>query len=193
MTGTGLKKCIPTNCSRRSRETASARRWIAIDEVFEAKIAAGGASPSSSRQRADLTARSSKTASMTRSAVATPPRSAVGSMRAKVASRSSWLRRPLATARSRLDAIRSRPASARARSGSYSVDRQPDRRVDLRDAVAHQAGAGHEDTLDRLAMRTMVRGRHRGATEREAASPTWNIGRPAAADGPPGSAKRHRP
>ena len=51
---------------------------------------------------------------------------------------SSW---PLATARSRLPAIRSRPASARARSGSYSVDLLADRGVDLGDAVAHQPGA----------------------------------------------------
>ena len=54
----------------------------------------------------------------------------------------------MATARSRLPAIRSRPASARARSGSYSVDRQADRRVHLGDAVTHQPGAGHEDALD---------------------------------------------
>ena len=43
MTGTGLKKCMPTNRARRSCATASARRWIAIELVFEAKIAAAGA------------------------------------------------------------------------------------------------------------------------------------------------------
>ena len=48
MTGTGLKKCMPTNVARRSSETASARRSIAIELVLEAKIVAGGASASSS-------------------------------------------------------------------------------------------------------------------------------------------------
>ena len=43
MTGTGLKKCIPTNRARRSGATASASRSIAIELVFEAKIASAGA------------------------------------------------------------------------------------------------------------------------------------------------------
>ena len=50
-----------------------------------------------------------------------PRASAVGSIRASVASRSSAVRRPLSTARWRLPAMRSRPAVARARSGSYST------------------------------------------------------------------------
>ena len=39
MTGTGLKKCMPANRSRRAGETASASRSIEIELVFEAKIA----------------------------------------------------------------------------------------------------------------------------------------------------------
>ncbi len=41
ITGTGLKKCIPTKRARRAGATAAARRSMAIDEVFEAKIAVG--------------------------------------------------------------------------------------------------------------------------------------------------------
>ena len=72
MTGTGLKKCIPTKRSRRSGETASASRSMEIELVFEAKIVAAGARSSSWRQRACFTARSSKTASITRSALVRP-------------------------------------------------------------------------------------------------------------------------
>ena len=43
MTGTGLKKCMPTNRSRRAASTASASRWMAIDDVFVAKMAPAGA------------------------------------------------------------------------------------------------------------------------------------------------------
>ena len=43
MTGTGLKKCMPMNRDRRVGSTASASRWIAIELVFVAKIAPGGA------------------------------------------------------------------------------------------------------------------------------------------------------
>ena len=42
MTGTGLKKCMPTNRARRSGATASASRSMEIESVFEAKIASRG-------------------------------------------------------------------------------------------------------------------------------------------------------
>ena len=45
ITGTGLKKCIPTNRARRSSPTAAASRSIEIDAVFVAKIAPAGATP----------------------------------------------------------------------------------------------------------------------------------------------------
>ena len=118
MTGTGLKKCMPRNRSRRAEAVASASRRIAIELVFDAKIASGAASWSSERHSSCLTPRSSNTASTTRSASATRATSDVAVTRASVASRSSGVTLPFATDRSRLPAIRSRPASARSRSGS---------------------------------------------------------------------------
>ena len=81
----------------------------------------------------------------------------------------------MATARSRLPAIRSRPASARARSGSYRATWQPDRGVDLGDPMAHQPGPGHEDPLDRHAVdgtRQVTLGRPGCAVSRRRASPS---------------------
>ena len=68
-----------------------------------------------------FTARSSKTASTTRSAERTRSRSSVARIRPTIASRSSKSMRPFAIERLRLPAMRSRPAWARARSGSYST------------------------------------------------------------------------
>ena len=118
ITGTGLKKCIPTKRSRRPGETAAARASIEIELVFEAKIAPAGARASSWRQSVRLTSTSSNTASTTRSASRTEDMSDVAATRARIASRAAWSSFPLATARSRFPAIRFRPASARARSGS---------------------------------------------------------------------------
>ncbi len=119
ITGTGLKKCMPRNRERRSPATASARRWIAIELVFEAKIALGEATRSMSRHSACLTARSSNTASMTRSASPTRSSRSVASTRRSASAAASAVSLPLATERSRLPSIRVRPASARERSGSY--------------------------------------------------------------------------
>ena len=159
MTGTGLKKCIPTNRSRRGAATASARRWMAIDEVFEAKIACAGASSSSSRQSAVLTAMSSNTASMTRSALG--HRGGVGGgldpgeRRVALLGRQASLRdRPIQVARD--------PVAARLGTGQVRLverDRQSDRGVDLGDPVAHQAGARDEHPLDRAWHGGMVAGR----------------------------------
>ena len=88
ITGTGLKKCIPTNRERRPSPTAAARRSMAIELVLDAKIVSAGASPSSAVHSFVLTATSSNTASTTRYASATRPCSAVASMRPSVASRS---------------------------------------------------------------------------------------------------------
>ena len=150
MTGTGLKKCIPTNRSRRSGETASASRWIAIDDVFEAKIAAAGASASSSRHRADLTrevledrldrrgrrrrrARGRRSARRGRASRRAPPgvEAALGDGAIEVAGD---------------------PVPAGLGAGQIRLvedDRQADRGVDLGDPVAHQPGARDEDALDR--------------------------------------------
>ena len=54
MTGTGLKKCMPTNRARRPSATDDASRSMEIDEVLVAKTAAGGAMPSSPAHSARL-------------------------------------------------------------------------------------------------------------------------------------------
>jgi len=120
MIGTGLKKCIPTKRDRRTCPTASARRSIEIELVFEAKTASGGAIRIDLRQKACLTARSSKIASTTSPAAAARAGLSVATIRASVASRSYASRRPLSTDRERLAAIRCaplRPWRDRARTG----------------------------------------------------------------------------
>ena len=108
-----------------------------------------GAIASSSRQRADLTATSSKTASMTRSASATRARSdgRLGSGRASrrgpPGRAGPWRRR----GRGCRDPVAAGLGAREVR--LVEVDREADRGVDLGDAVAHQPGAGHEDPFDR--------------------------------------------
>ena len=119
MTGTGLKKCVPTTCERRRADTAAASRVTEIELVLVPMMARAGRSASSSASNDRLMASSSKTASMASTA---PP--AASASEAVAATRASWaadsaaVRRPLRTARSRLPAMRARPASARASSGS---------------------------------------------------------------------------
>ena len=152
MTGTGLKKCMPTKRARRSGDTASASRSIAIELVFEAKIVAGGASavqlaPQRGLDGDVLEDRLDDEIRLGNSSPSRPwRRCARGSRRARRPSACPWRRPARGCRRSDRD-----PPSARARSGSYSVDLLADRRVDLGDAVAHQAGAGDEDPLDRHA------------------------------------------
>ena len=167
MTGTGLKKCIPTNRARRVRARPP-------------RPAGGSRSSSCSRRRspsAGATRRARATARRLTAevledrlddevGVAPRPRgrrsAAIRAERRVALGRSSS--RPLATARSRLPAMRSRPASARARSGSYSTTVLADRGVDLGDAVAHQPGAGHEHALDRHVRSVAARSRRSAAT-----------------------------
>jgi hypothetical protein len=118
MTGTGLKKCIPQKLLRRPGASASARRSIEMELVFEAKTARPGARPSSSAHSLRLTASSSKTASTTRSASSATAIRAVAATRSAISLAAVASILPFATARSRLATIRARPASARARSGS---------------------------------------------------------------------------
>ena len=119
MTGTGLKKCIPTNRARRAGATASASASIEIELVFEAKIALRRRDPVERAPQAALDVEILEYRLDRRGPRRRPARGRPSpSIRPSVASRSSASSRPLATARSRLPAIRSRPASARASSGS---------------------------------------------------------------------------
>ena len=91
MTGTGLKKCIPRNRSRRGSPTASASRWMAIElRVRGEDRVRRRASRSSARHRSLLDARGPRRRPRsTRSASATRARSDVAVSRASVASRSA--------------------------------------------------------------------------------------------------------
>ncbi len=148
ITGTGLKKCIPTKRARRGSPTAAASVSIEIDDVFEAKIAPAGAIASRRPHSSALTAGSSNTASTTRSASAARPGSSVATRRSRVASRSRGVE--LALRHGALEVARDPVATGdRPREvGLVQDDLLADRGVDLRDAVAHQAGAGDEDALD---------------------------------------------
>ena len=69
MTGTGEKKCMPTNLLRRASGSAAARRVIEIELVLLASTAVAGAVVATSAKSSRLTCSSSKTASMTSSAL----------------------------------------------------------------------------------------------------------------------------
>ncbi len=54
MTGTGLKKCMPMKRAAASLVDRLSQAAMAMELVFEAKIASGAAAPSSSRHSAAL-------------------------------------------------------------------------------------------------------------------------------------------
>ena len=54
MTGTGLKKCVPTTCGRRRADTAAASRVTEIELVLVPMMARAGRSASSSASRRPL-------------------------------------------------------------------------------------------------------------------------------------------
>ncbi len=89
---TGLKKCRPMNSS--GRDTPSARSVIGSVEVFEPSSAPSARCGSISAKTCALTAGSSKTASITRSAPAAAAGSSVGVIRASSASAFSCVERP---------------------------------------------------------------------------------------------------
>ena len=130
--------------------TASASRSIAIELVFVAKIAAGGATPSSSRHSARLDVDVLEDRLDDEVGVGgASPRSSVATMRPRVASRSSAVE--LALGDGPLE-VAGDPVAAGVGArevGLVERDLLADRRVDLGDPVAHQAGAGDEDPLDR--------------------------------------------
>ena len=81
MTGAGEAQCQPITCAGRSVAAASAA--IGNPDVFDAKIACGGASRSSSRNVRTFNARCSGTASMTRSTAAASANVAVNEIRSE--------------------------------------------------------------------------------------------------------------
>ena len=95
ISGTGLKKCMPT--SRPGRCSPLAMAVMLIDEVLLASTASSLSSASSCWNRPRLAASCSTMASTTSLADAACCRLATGVMRASVASTASSLSRPLAT------------------------------------------------------------------------------------------------
>jgi hypothetical protein len=88
----GLKKCVPITDS--GREVVAAISSMLSVEVFEARIAPGLHTRSSSAKISFLSAMPSKTASMAISTAAKPSKLRVGSMRFKHSSTNSWVKRP---------------------------------------------------------------------------------------------------
>ena len=140
---------MPTNRSRRSRETASARRSIEIELVFEAKIGLGG------RALVELRPEVALDLEILEHGLDDEIRRSneVEVVRRRHAgeNRRSLVRGQLAL-RDRSIEIAGDPVAPRLRPrevGLVQRDGLPDRGVDLADAVAHEPGAGDEDVLDR--------------------------------------------
>ena len=158
MTGTGLKKCIPANRSRRSRETASASRWIAIDEVFEAKIAAGGA------MRVEVAPQRRLDRDVLEHGLDDEVRVGGGG---EVGGRFDAGERRVAVVLAepalgdRTVQVAGDPVAAGLGAREVRLVQRhlaADRGVDLGDAVAHQPGPGHEHSLDRHGRLSVARG-----------------------------------
>ena len=150
ITGTGLKKCIPTNRARRGSRDGRRERVDRDRGRVRGEDRAGRGDPRRARPTARaLTAGSSNTASTTRSASAAAAEVVGGDERARGSRRAppAWSL-PFATARSRLPAIRSRPASARARSGSYRTTCLPIAAWTWAMPWPIRPGARDEDALD---------------------------------------------
>src|SRR5450759_2931338 len=111
MTGTGFMKCMPMN--RSGLFVPAASRVIEIDDVFVARIVAGGTRASSRANRSLLMASFSTIASTTKPASASRERSAVAVTRASAALQSPAATLPLSTWRARFFSIVFRPLPAR--------------------------------------------------------------------------------
>ena len=123
ISGTGLKKCMPT--TRSGRRVTDPIAATDSELVFVARIAPSAAVASSRRKASRLSARSSGMASTTRSAAESASRLSAGRMRASasVASfASSW---PFPTFRSRKPPMRSRARSVAPSSGSWTRTPRP--------------------------------------------------------------------
>ncbi|EWS57776.1 hypothetical protein Y694_04274 [Methylibium sp. T29-B] len=110
ITGTGLKKCRPTQRPGCRRSRASA--VIEIDEVLDASTQSASTIASSCANSVRLASACSTMASTTSRAPAAASIDVAGVMRASVACAASALRRPFATSASRPVASRRNAASA---------------------------------------------------------------------------------
>ena len=119
ISGTGLKKCMPT--TRSGRPVAAPSRVIGMEEVLEARTPASGKSASASRNTASFAAASSTIASIIRSAETSSP---AGCMRARTSSGSCGA--PFAASFARLRPIPARPCSTAPGAASTSVTRRPE-------------------------------------------------------------------
>ena len=117
-TGTGLKKCMPI--TRSGRPVAAASEVIGIEDVFDARIASGGRSPSARRKSSSLTAASSTTASSISSAGTSSSAAVIR------ASTSSGCAPPFSASFSRLRRIPVSPRSTAPGAASWSETRRPE-------------------------------------------------------------------
>src|SRR5918996_5799040 len=119
MTGTGLKKCMPTTWSGRAVTAAS--EAIGIEDVLDARTAPFGSTSSARRKTSSLTAASSTTASTIRSASA---RSSTD--RRRGGPPSGWDSFPFPASRSRLFRMAASPRSAAPGAESCKRTRRPE-------------------------------------------------------------------
>ncbi len=121
ISGTGLKKCMPTIRPGRSMPCASA--VIDSDEVFEASMAPGSTSGSSCANSVRLAARSSTIASITRPATQASASVPTVTIRASAAAAASPASLPRATSLSKVAASDCFAASAAPKRASCSCTR----------------------------------------------------------------------
>ena len=116
ISGTGLKKCIPT--TRSGCWVIEAIAAIDSELVFDARIAPLAAVASRRRKASRLRARSSGMASTTRSAAESASMLSTGRTRARASAASFASSSPFSTLRSRKPPMRSRARSVAPSSGS---------------------------------------------------------------------------
>ena len=117
MRATGEKKCIPITCS--GRRAASAMRPIGMVEVLDAKTARSAVAISTSRSTCCLTARSSNTASITRSARPKPAYVSAPESRARSRACSYFVMRRRFRRSSKISRAATSPFATRGRSASF--------------------------------------------------------------------------
>ena len=178
MSGTGLKKCIPT--TRSGRVAAAAIAPPTGCSCWSPGSSSGSAAASSRRNASRLSSRSSGIASTTRSAAASSSNDGAGREPVEGRRRAGGVQLALLHL-ARQEAGRSAPR-ALVGAGDRVVDDDLDARLggDLGDARAHRAGAQDPDALDGLGRRLSAQGSAAPASRRMPRSPSaWSSVRPA--------------